>query len=166
MAETLSIEGDASSMLANKFEPKRKNLWVFVIDGIDAYLMRTAALPQKTFEEVTLDWINQKRYLAGKAAWNTLSVTLYDPISPSGTQQVLEWIRLTHEDVTGRQGFAEMYKRNTEIKQVDPMGTVVAHWILEGTWIQDCNWGDLDYSTADPVELSLTLRYDHAVNLF
>ena len=42
MAETLSV----AEMLPNKFEPKRKFRWVFAIEGIDAFLMKSAARPQ------------------------------------------------------------------------------------------------------------------------
>ena len=48
MAETL----DVTSMLPNKFEPKRKNRWVLMIEGIDAYIMKTTARPTVTTEEV------------------------------------------------------------------------------------------------------------------
>ena len=39
MPETLSV----TDMLPNKFEPKRKFRWVFAIEGIDAFLIKTAA---------------------------------------------------------------------------------------------------------------------------
>ena len=48
MAETL----DVTSMIPNKFEPKRKNRWVLMIEGIDAYILKTAARPQISTEEV------------------------------------------------------------------------------------------------------------------
>jgi uncharacterized surface protein with fasciclin (FAS1) repeats len=40
MAETL----DVTSMIPNKFEPKRKNRWVLMIEGIDAYIIKTDVL--------------------------------------------------------------------------------------------------------------------------
>ena len=57
MADTLSV----TDMLPNKFEPKRKFRWVFAIEGIDAYLMKTAARPTFTTEEVAIPWINHHR---------------------------------------------------------------------------------------------------------
>ena len=41
MAETLPV----TDMLPNKFEPKRKFRWVFAIEGIDSFLMKTSARP-------------------------------------------------------------------------------------------------------------------------
>ena len=80
MANTLPV----SDMLPNKFEPKRKFRWVFAIEGIDAFLMKTAARPTINTEEITIPYMNHTRYLAGKTTFDTISVTLHDPIAPSG----------------------------------------------------------------------------------
>src|SRR5574338_1239507 len=100
MAETL----DVTTMIPNKWEPLRKNRWLFAIEGIDAFLMKTAARPQIANGEIVVDWINMKRYLAGKYEQQPLNVVLYDPIAPSGAQQVMEWMRLHTEVVSGRSG--------------------------------------------------------------
>ena len=70
MAETL----DVAQMLANTYEPKRKFLWFLEIDGIDAFTAKTAARPKKTHEKIVIDWINQKRHLAGKSVWEAMQV--------------------------------------------------------------------------------------------
>ena len=93
MAETLSV----TEMIPNKFEPKRKNRWIFAIEGIDAFLMKTAKRPDATIGEKKIQWINSYRRVAGNLEWGDISVTLYDAISPSGSQQVMEWIR-THAE--------------------------------------------------------------------
>ena len=61
MAETLSV----TDMLPNKFEPKRKFRWVFAIEGIDAFLMKTAARPTVTIAEQEISYMNSTGYLAG-----------------------------------------------------------------------------------------------------
>ena len=163
MAETLGVTGGASTMLANKFEPKRKFRWIVEIEGVDAFLAKTANRPTVTFEEITIDWINTKRYLAGKHAFETLSLTLYDPIAPSGAQQVMEWVRLNFEVVSGRSGYADFYKRDLRLKLLDPVGTVVELWDLKGCWMTNATFGDLDYTSSDPTEIALTLRFDEAI---
>ena len=123
-------------MLANKFEPKRRFRWVFLIEGIDAFLLKTASRPSYTTEEVEIPWINTTRYVAGKTKFNTMELTLHDPIAPSGAQQVMEWIRLHYESVSGRSGYADFYKRDCQIKLLDPIGTVVELWDGKGSWMQ------------------------------
>ena len=54
MADTLNV----SDMLPNKFEPKRKFRWVFAIEGIDAFLMKSAARPTMNTGEMEIPFIN------------------------------------------------------------------------------------------------------------
>ena len=162
MADTLSV----SEMLPNKFEPKRKFRWVFAVEGIDSFLMKTAARPTIATAEQEMPFINSTRYLAGKTKFEAISVTLYDPIAPSGAQQVMEWIRTHFESVSGRSGYADFYKRDCQLKMLDPVGTVVELWDLKGCFITNATFGDLDYGTEDPTEIALTLRYDNCVLQF
>jgi hypothetical protein len=159
MAETLSV----TTMLANKFEPKRKFRWILQIEGIDAFLLKSAARPQYTFEETVIDWVNTKRYLAGKMAFNELSIELHDAIAPSGAQQVMEWIRLAHESVSGRGGYADFYKRDIQLKMLDPVGTVVELWDIKGAWVREANFNELAMDNNDTASISITVRYDNAV---
>ncbi len=159
MAETLSV----TDMLPNKFEPKRKFRWVFAIEGIDAFLMKTAARPSITIGETEIQYINSRRYLAGKSSFEAITVTLHDPIAPSGAQQVMEWVRTHSETVSGRAGYADFYKRDCQIKMLDPVGTVVELWDMKGCFLTNANFNDLSYEDEAPVEISLTLRFDNCV---
>ena len=134
------------------------------IDGIPAYLIKTMARPQVSFEAVTLDHINTKRYVKGKATWSTLEITLYDPIVPSGAQAVMEWVRTSHESITGRDGYADFYKKDIQCYLLGPVGDKIEQWTLKGAFINNAVFNDLDWSNAtDPVEISLTLSYDYAI---
>jgi hypothetical protein len=117
MAEIL----EAQQMLADTFEPKRKFRWVLAINGIDAFTAKTASRPQFVADETVIDYINCKRYLAGKITPSPLNVTLYDPIVPSSAQKVMEWARLCFENVTGRMGYASFYKKDINLKLLDPV---------------------------------------------
>lgn len=158
-AEVLGV----TSMLPNKFEPKRKNRWILMIEGIDSYIAKTTARPQITTDEVEIPFMNSRRYLAGLTKFGTLAVTLYDPIAPSGAQQVMEWIRLHFESVSGRAGYADFYKRDVALKLVDPVGTVIEYWDIKGALITEANFNELTYEDGGPIEIALTLRFDNAV---
>jgi hypothetical protein len=162
MAETLEV----SSMLPTKFEPKRKNRWVLMIEGIDAYICKTASRPTVSTEEQEIPFINSRRYIAGKTTFGTISVTLHDPIAPSGAQQAMEWIRTCYESVSGRGGYADFYKRDIQLKLLDPVGTVVELWDIKGAFPTEVNFGDLSYEDGAPLEISLTLRFDNCVLQF
>jgi len=162
MATTL----DVSEMLPSKFQPIAKRHFVFAIEGIDAFLVKTAARPQISTEEVAINWINTTRYIAGKTTFGELSVTLHDAIAPSGAQQVMEWIRLCYESVTGRGGYADFYKRDIQIKMLDPLGTVIQLWDIKGAWVKEANFNEISYEGSDQTEISLTIRADNMVLQF
>ena len=162
MAELL----EANDIMFTPFEPKLKNRFIMNIDGVPAYVIKTANRPQITFDEVELNHMNVKRYVKGKGAWQTLQLTMYDPIVPSAAQAAMEWVRLAHESVTGRDGYSDFYKKDVSINVLGPVGDIVEEWTLKGTWIQDASFGDLDFAASEPVEITLTLRYDYAILQF
>ena len=157
---------DPSEIMFTPFEPKTKNRYIMYIEGIPAYLVKTANRPSITFEEIELNHINVKRYVKGKGAWEQLEVTLYDPIVPSAAQAVMEWVRLSHESVTGRDGYSDFYKKDLTLNVLGPVGDKVEEWTLKGAFIQAANFNDLDWASNDPAEVTLTLRYDYAILQF
>jgi hypothetical protein len=147
---------------AYQWEPKKAHQFVMIVDGIPAYLIKASAKPSLSNGEVTLDHINVQRYVKGKTVWNTISVTLYDAIVPSGAQAVMEWVRLHHESATGRDGYSSFYKKEIKLHQLSPLGEVIEEWILKGAFITESNFGSLDWSTEDVINIEMTLRYDWA----
>lgn len=134
------------------------------VDGIPSYLIRKIDRPKIDSAEVVLPHINIERYTKGKSRWNEVSAELYDPIVPSGAQIIMEWVRAGHESVTGRDGYADMYKKDITINELGPVGDKVGEWILKGGWVKSTDFGDLDWSTeSDPSIVSITIRYDFAI---
>ena len=162
MAEVLSID----SLLANSAEPKRQFRWIVALNGIDAFTARSSARPSGSFDETVIDFINEKRYLSGKFAPADWTLTLWDPIDPSAAQKVIEWIKLNYENATGRMGYSDFYKKDFDIKLLDPPGGVVEQWQIKGSWIKTAEFGALDYASNEPALITLTIRYDKAFLLF
>jgi hypothetical protein len=159
MAEVLEF----NDMFYTNFEPKMKNRFIMEIDGIPTYLIKTANRPSIQFEVVTLEHINVKRKLKGKGEWQDIEITLYDPIVPSGAQAVMEWVRLSHESITGRDGYADFYKKDIDIYMLGPVGDKIEQWKLKGAFINNAVFNDLDWASNDPSEITLTLSYDYAI---
>ena len=162
MAELL----EPNDIMFTPFEPKLKNRFIMQIDGINAYLVKSMNRPSLESDEVVLEHMNVTRYVKGKSRWQPLEIMLYDPVVPSAAHQVMEWVRLHPESVTGRDGYADFYKKNITFNLLDPVGAVVEEWELKGAYIQSANFGDLAFDSSEPVEISLTLRYDYAILKF
>ena len=145
------------------WEPKYTNRFIMIVDGIPSYLIKAAARPSLTNGEIVLDHINVERKVKGKTRWNDVSITLYDPIAPSGAEAVMEWVRLHHESLTGRDGYSTQYKKNITFHSLSPTGEKIEEWTLKGAFILDTNFGQMDWGTEDAVQIEMTLKYDYAV---
>ena len=160
MANLLS----ADEIMWTAFEPKVPNRFIMDINGIPSYIIKSAGRPQISFGEIIVDHMNVQRKLKGKRVWNDITITLYDPIVPSGAQAVMEWIRLSHESVTGRDGYSDFYKKDVTLNALGPVGDKVEEWSIKGAWIGETDFGELDWTNGDDiVPISLTLKYDYAV---
>ena len=159
MAELLTPQ----EVFFTAFEPKVQNRYVMYLEGIPAYLIKTMQRPTLQFGEIVLDHINVKRKLKGKADWQPITITLYDPIVPSGAQQVMEWVRTSHESLTGRDGYADFYKKDVNFFMLGPVGDKIEQWTLKGAFINSAAFNDLDWASNDPAEITLTLSYDYAI---
>ena len=153
----------ANDMMFTTFEPKLQNRFLMDIGGIPGYLVKKISRPSIAFNEVTLDHINLKRKIKGKGNWENITCDLYDPVTPSGAQAIMEWVRLSHESVTGRDGYSDFYKKNIHIKTLGPVGDVVEEWILKGAYCQNANFGDMDWTSDTPANISMTIVMDYAV---
>jgi len=155
------IEND--KMFYTPYEPKVQNRFILQVDGIPSFIMKKVSRPQIECGEVVLDHINLIRKVKGKCKWGDITMTLYDPIVPSGAQAVMEWVRTQHESVTGRDGYADFYKKDFDIFVLGPVGDKIENWKVKGAYIKTAQFGDLDWSTETQVEIQLTLAVDYCV---
>ena len=150
-------------MFYGNWEPKLTNRFIMEMDYIDSYVIKTAARPTYTAEAVELDHINVKRKVKGKSVWDDVNITLYDPIVPSGAQMVMDWVRTSHESLTGRDGYAAFYKKDVTMYLLGPVGDKIEQWTLKGAFISSATFGELDWAGNDPLSIELTLSIDYAI---
>jgi hypothetical protein len=155
---------DSNEIFFTAFEPKQANRFILYMDGIPSYIIKGVSAVTLTQGEVPLNHINILRKVKGKTVWNDVTLTLFDPITPSGAQSVIEWVRLHHESVTGRDGYSDFYKKDLTINVLGPVGDIVSEWILKGAFIKEANFGEYNWDTVDTaVNLTMTLAIDYAV---
>jgi len=151
------------------YELLRKNRFLlrFPSDlGIQEWWVASAARPGITQNPVEIPFINTSNYVIGRYNWDEINVTLRDPIGPSASQAVMEWVRLHSESVTGRQGYAVAYKRDLILEMLDPTGTAISQWIIKEAMISSCKFGNLDYSSDELATIELTLRPFYCILCF
>jgi hypothetical protein len=127
--------------------------------------------PNLNFNPITIDLYNSKMYLQGKPEWQTVTVELRD--DANGNVRLL-----VGEQIQKQFDFAEQssavsgidYKFITQFEALDGGNgntnpTALETWQLYGCFIQEVNYNNFDYTSNDPATISLTLRYDNALEI-
>ena len=149
-----------------EYEPLRKNRFLirFPSDfGIQEWWVSNAVRPTITINETEIQFLNTSTYVAGRYNWEQINITLRDPIGPSASQAVMEWVRLHAESVNGRMGYAVSYKRDIQIEMLDPTGVTVSLWILKNAQVNSVNFGDLSYEDDSLSTIELQIRPQYCI---
>lgn len=147
----------------NSFEPKMVNRFILFMDGVPSFLVREIARPTLTQDAKMLPHINVVRYVKGRSIWGPIAMTLYDPIVPSGAQAVMEWVRLHHESITGRDGYADFYKKDLILNMLGPVGDKVEEWVLKGCIVTEANFQNASWDADDPITIQVTIQPDYCI---
>ena len=155
---------NANEIFFTAFEPKQANRFILYMDGVPSYLVKGVNAVTVSQGEVVLNHINVYRKVKGKTTWGDIQMTLFDPVTPSGAQAVMEWVRLHHESVTGRDGYSDFYKKDLVLDVLGPVGDVVSEWIIKGAFIKEANFGDYNWDTENTaVNITMTVGMDYCV---
>jgi hypothetical protein len=155
---------DSNNIFFTQFEPKVQNRFIMIVNGIPSYLIKGISSVGFTQDEIMLNYINTYRKIKGKLKWNDITMTLFDPITPSGAQSVMEWVRLHHESVTGRDGYSDFYKKQLGIQVLGPVGDIVSEWVIVGAFIKSAEFGEYNWDNDTAAQnLTVTLGMDYCV---
>jgi len=125
--------------------------------------------PNLSFDEVTLDVYNSRVRLAGKHNWEAITLTIRDDVNNSVSKLVGEQVQKQFdffEQASAASGID--YKFTTKIEMLDggngaSVPNILETWELYGSFLQSVNYNTLAYATSDPVTITLSIRYDNAV---
>ena len=162
------------------FEPKRQFRFLvqMSLNGQDlTFLAKSAGRPNYSISENPHQFFNHTFYYPGRVTWETVDITLVDPVQPNGAQLLYEYLgrigvqvpvsfdaavgtTITKDSATSGVGdikiqeIATLPDNNTSI--------VEGEWKLINAFFTSVNFGDHSYDSEDMVEISLTVRYDWA----
>ena len=155
---------DPNEIFFTAFEPKQQNRFILYVDGIPSYTIKAVSAVTLTQDELVLNHINVYRKVKGKSKWSNITMTLFDPITPSGAQAVMEWVRLHHESVTGRDGYSDFYKKDLTIDILGPVGDIVSEWVIKGAFIVNANFGEYNWDNESAAQnLTVEVAMDYCV---
>mgnify|MGYP003630204776 CR=1 FL=1 len=159
-------------------DPKRSFRWLITFGAsggfIQSWYAKTAGKPNYEVGKTEHQFLNHTFYYPGRVTWGELNVTLVDPAGENDSSLALVdslqkagyYLPINQQNASqtitkagavsaaGNQVFLEQLGRNE--------ADVVERWTLVNPWIKNVNFGSLDYSNEEMVQIELTLVYDYA----
>jgi hypothetical protein len=125
--------------------------------------------PNLSFEPITIDVYNSRSYLAGKHTWEPITLNLREEVGNNVQKLVGEQLQKQFdffEQSSASSGID--YKFTTRIEILDGGNgandvTVLDTFELYGCFVESANYNTLAYATNDPVTVTLSIRYDNAI---
>jgi len=175
---TVPLASDASASTQGMLMPKLKYRFRVVLQGFGANGTATTELtkqvmditrPKVQFEEIEVPVYNSRIYLAGRHQWEPMTLNVRD--DASGNIQ-----RLCGEQIQKQFDFFEQasaasgidYKFTTVIEVLDGGNGTQSPNVLEtfecyGCFVQNIDYGDLNYTSNEAATVNLSIRFDNAV---
>ena len=154
-------------------EPKRANRFVLISENVGSWVIKMANKPSFEIGESEHRYLNHTFYYPGVLTWNTIDITLVDPIGDEdSTAKIIDVLRNSGYDIPtvgpdpARGLLSKASATNAlgqiRIQELGPEGVIVNEWSLQNPWIKSATFGDLSYTDEELTEITLTVRYDAA----
>ena len=166
------------------FEPKRQFRFLVQLSlgpdgGQDVtFLAKSVDRPSYTISDNPHQFFNHTFYYPGRVTWNTISLTLVDPVSPNGAELLYQYLETagvqkptsidaaTGTTITKSSATAAMGRMVIQ-EIATPTGggnesQIVGQWELLNPFFTDVNFGSHDYGSEDMIDIAITVRYDWA----
>ena len=174
---TVPLANDQSSASQGLLMPKLQYRFRAILENFGVSTPRSELTkqvmditrPNLTFDKVTLDVYNSKVYVAGKHTWETITITLRDDVNNSVSKLVGEQIQKQFdffEQSSAASG--QDYKFTSRIEMLDGGNgantpTILETYELFGCYLDNVQYGTLAYATSEPVQITMSIRYDNAI---
>lgn len=132
----------------------------------------TGDRPKLTFDDIVLDRYNSRGWIAGKHTWEPVTFAFESDIGGRTSQvfqQQLEKQQALIAPGAGRlmnsARSAQDYKFGMLVSIMDGDITVLEQWAIEGVFINNIDYDNLDMAASEVIKITATFRYDHARQL-
>lgn len=174
---TVPLANDQSATSQGLLMPKLSYRFRVVFENMGVSTPRTELTkqvkdfkrPNPTFEPIVVDVYNSKVKLAGKPSWADVTCNLRDDASGSVAKLIGEQMQKQYdfmEQASAASGID--YKFTTRLEMLDGgngahEATVLETWEMYGCYLTGVDYGQVDYSSSEPVMIGLSISFDNAV---
>ena len=174
---TVPVDGDQSAASQGLLMPKLRYRFRASFENFGISTPRTELTkqvmnitrPSVTFEEQQIDIYNSKVYIVGKHTWDMVTVNLRDDVNGAVTKLCGEQVQKQFDFMEQSSASSGIdYKFITRFEILDGGNganapSVLETWELYGCFVQNINYNELDYASQEPAMITMSIRFDNAV---
>lgn len=174
---TVPLGGNQSASTQGLLMPKLKFRFRATFDNFGISTPKTEltkqivsfARPVVAFDPIEVPVYNSRIYYAGRPTWDPVQVVIRDDAGGNVSRLVGEQLQKQFdfmEQASASSGID--YKFVTRLEMLDGANgttepTVLESWELYGCFLNNVNYNDADYSSNDPMTITMSIRYDNAL---
>ena len=174
---TVPLASNQSSNTQGLLMPKLQYRFRVILEGFGVSTPRSeltkqvvdVTRPNITFDQITLDVYNSRVYMAGKHTWDPITLNVRDDVNNEVTKLVGEQLQKQFdffEQSSAASGID--YKFTGRIEMLDggngsSTPNVLETFELYGAYVENVNYNTLAYQTSEPVTITMSVRYDNAI---
>lgn len=127
----------------------------------------TAGRPQIQYNNTPLHSYNNISYIAQKPEWQPIEIVVRDDISNLVTSAISaqNQAQMNHYTQSSARA-ASNYKFEMALQTLDGSMNeginILEEWYLEGCYLEQIQYDQMDYTSSDSVQITMTIRYDNA----
>ena len=162
------------------FEPKRNYRFQVTIGnsttpanmGGVQFWAKTCDTPSFDVTEVEHNYYDNKYYYPGRVIWNTISMTVVDPVDVNICYALCKSLQDANYNVKANTNDRKSISKGTATTSLGDAMTIrvfsaagdkaVEEWTLNNFFLQSAKFGSLDYSSDELKQIDMTFRYDWA----
>lgn len=161
-------------------EPKRQFRWLLYIAGMPQFIVKNVKKPSFSVAVTPHDFINYKFKYPGRVEWQDVTITIVDPVQPDSTASLVKILEnagyVYPDDYTTQSTEPKTISKSQMVNSLggqiqlvqfgantgDQQENVLEKWSINNPIITSVDFGNLDYSSDDLVNISMTIAYDWA----
>ena len=157
-------------------EPKRTFRWLLYFTGMPQFIAKSVKKPSFQVSTTPHQFLNYEFHYPGAVKWQPISMTIVDPVNPDSTKSLYKILENSGYVIPSnyREQFAATISKEAmvnalggqiAIAQLDAEGnsnTPLEKWIIKNPLITSVDFGELNYSSEEMLNITINITYDYA----
>lgn len=135
----------------------------FIYNPQEFSLCHMAGRPKISFEKQEVRHVHETATYHGRPTWEPIELQIFNV---AGDNNIYKWLQAHYDPNAETWGYRDEAIVNISLHLFNGVGEEQETWELDDCWASMIDWGDLDYSSTEIANCSITVEYVRARQTF